>query len=193
MASWSRCLEYRAHTTGTGEHVHALKRRYTLYQDDIWSPFPRKRDRNPLPFRVPIVLSMFFLFLNLVYPALRLSTRAFFFKVADLVYAAGDSARNKKKSALSFRKSHARRVVFEVNLPTTPHIVSKHMSVRAQLKMQRCDPRAPHLADMSRNQAHQGRNTKTRSAVRHMRETYVGSFGVFFLLLGRTDRIIFLM
>ena len=58
--------------------MHVLKRRYTLYQDDIWPPFPRERDRNPLPFRVPLVLSMFFLSLNLVYPALRLSTRAFF-------------------------------------------------------------------------------------------------------------------
>ena len=55
-----------------------MKRRYTLYQDDIWPPFPRKRDRNPLPFRVPLVLSTFFWSLNLVYSALRLSTRAFF-------------------------------------------------------------------------------------------------------------------
>ena len=38
-----------------------------------------------------------FLSLNLVYPALRLSTRAFFFKVAELVYAAGETARKQKK------------------------------------------------------------------------------------------------
>ena len=43
------------------KHVHAPKRRYTLYRDDIWPPFPRERDRNPLPFRVPLVLSMFFI------------------------------------------------------------------------------------------------------------------------------------
>ena len=41
---------------------------------------------------------MFFLSLNLVYPALRLSTSAFFY-VADLVYAAGEFARNKKKTS----------------------------------------------------------------------------------------------
>ena len=42
------------------KHVHALLRRYTLYQDDTWPTFSRERDRNPLPLRVPLVLSMFF-------------------------------------------------------------------------------------------------------------------------------------
>ena len=56
-----------------------MKRRYTLYQDDIWPPFPRERDRNPLPFRAPLVLSMFFFDLSTscIRP-LRLSTRACF-------------------------------------------------------------------------------------------------------------------
>ena len=40
-----------------------LKRRYTLYQDvqtrDL-APYSREHDRNPLPFRVPLVFSMFF-------------------------------------------------------------------------------------------------------------------------------------
>ena len=40
-------------------------------------PFSREHDRNPLPFRVPLVFSIF-LSLNLVYSALRKSTRAFF-------------------------------------------------------------------------------------------------------------------
>ena len=45
--------------------------------------------------QLPLVLSVFFGSLNVVYSALRLSTRAF--QVADLVYA-GDSARNKEKT-----------------------------------------------------------------------------------------------
>ena len=54
----------------------------TLYP--TWPPFSREHDRNPLPFRVPLMLSMFFWSLNLAYSALRLSTRAFFKSMISL-------------------------------------------------------------------------------------------------------------
>ena len=60
---WTRDGALHAHHkvhSKVQKHVHALKRRYTLCQDDTWPPLPRERDRNPLPFRVPLVLSMFF-------------------------------------------------------------------------------------------------------------------------------------
>ena len=46
-----KCIKARARTEKT---FYTLPGRYM-------APFPRERDRNPLPFRVPLVPSMFFL------------------------------------------------------------------------------------------------------------------------------------
>ena len=59
--------------------------------------FSRERDRIPLPFRVPLVLSMFFWSLYLVCSAVRLSTRAFFRSLISCVRLA--NLRETKKAS----------------------------------------------------------------------------------------------
>ena len=52
---------------GSVSHLNILRELHITSADGLalnkntWPPLPRERDRNPLPFRVPLVLSMFFL------------------------------------------------------------------------------------------------------------------------------------
>ena len=73
-----------------------------MHKYDTWPPFSREHDRNPLPFRVSLVLSMFF-WISQPRVFGRKTEHESFFQVANFVYAAGESARNnKKKSPLQY-------------------------------------------------------------------------------------------